>query len=108
MSITASPRRRLGAHSVPPALAAALALFLAVCAAPPAAADDIVDDPPVLVTAAVLDGKPIDGIPAGPMVDGGYHVHSHLTLYIDGMEQWVPAGVGVTRPLVLDPTAPTR
>jgi hypothetical protein len=106
MSFTESPRRRLGARAVLPALAAALALFLGVYAAPPAAADDIVDDAPVLVTAAILDGKPIDGIPAGPMVDGGYHVHAHLTLYIDGREQWVPAGVGVTRPLVLDPDRP--
>jgi hypothetical protein len=98
-----TPRRAAGLPAtLAPALAAAL--FLAVCGAPLAAADEIVDDPPVLVTAAVLDGKPVDGVPAGAMVSGGFHVHSHLTLYIDGMEQWVPAGVGVLRPVVLDPT----
>ncbi|MBS2535691.1 hypothetical protein KGQ20_23290, partial [Catenulispora sp. NF23] len=98
-----SPRRRLGALGTLAALSA-LALFTGLCGAPAAAADNpIVDDPPVLATAAVLDGKPIDGIPAGPMVAGGYHVHSHLTLYVDGTEHWVPAGVGVTRPIVLDP-----
>ncbi|MEY9862388.1 hypothetical protein ABH935_008033 [Catenulispora sp. GAS73] len=105
MSHTQSPRRRLGALATLAALAA-LALSIGFCGAPMAAADEIVDDPPVLATAAVLDGKPVDGIPAGPMVAGGYHVHSHLTLYINGMEQWVPAGVGVTRPVVLDPTRP--
>lgn len=88
---------------------AALALFLSLCGASTAAADptdQIVDDPPVLATAAVLDGTPVDGIAAGPMVSGGYHVHTHLTLYVDGTERWVPAGVGVVRPVVLDPTRP--
>ena len=99
------PRRRPG---TPAALAglAALALSGGFCGAAMAAVDAIVDDPPVLAAAAVLDGRPIDGIPAGPMVAGGYHVHAHLTLYIDGGERWVPAGVGVTRPVVLDPTRP--
>ena len=32
------------------------------------------------------------------MVAGGYHVHAHLTLYVDGMEMWVPAGVGGPAP----------
>ncbi|NUR62981.1 MAG: hypothetical protein HOV87_30650 [Catenulispora sp.] len=72
-------------------------------AAADAPGDTIVDDPPVLATAAVRTGAPIDGIPSGPMVSGGFHIHAHLTLYIDGKEMWVPAGVGVTRPLVLDP-----
>jgi hypothetical protein len=102
---TQSPRRRLGALATLAALAA-LALSIGFCGAPMAAADEIVDDPPVLATAAILDGSPVDGIPAGAMVPGGYHVHAHLTLYINGMEQWVPAGVGVTRPVVLDPTRP--
>jgi len=48
----------------------------------------------------------LDGIPAGPMVAGGYHVHAHLTLYVDGTEMWVPAGVGVLHPVVLDPDHP--
>ena len=87
-----------------PTLAAALALLIGFIGVPLAAADEIVDDPPVLATAAIPDGNPIDGIPSGPMVAGGYHVHAHLTLYVDGTEMWVPAGVGVTRPLVLDPT----
>jgi hypothetical protein len=103
-----SPRRRPRAL-VALAAAAALALFAAFCGADTAAADppptdQIVDDPPVLATAAVLDGTPIDGLSAGPMVSGGYHVHTHVTLYVDGTEHWIPAGVGVTRPVLLDPT----
>lgn len=92
------------------ATATALALLLGFCGASTAAADpgnttdQIADDPPVLATAQVLDGSPVDGIPSGPMVAGGYHVHAHLTLYVDGVEYWVPAGVGVMRPVVLDPT----
>jgi hypothetical protein len=105
-----SPRPRPRALAIGAALAA-LALSVGVCGASAAAADpvptdQIVDDPPVLVTAPVLDGTPIDGIPAGPMVPGGYHVHAHLTLYVDGREMWIPAGVGVTRPVLLDPTRP--
>lgn len=106
MRHTQSPQHRPGARALLPALAAALAPLVGFLGAPLAAADDIVDDPPVLVTAAVRDGRPIDGIPAGPMVPGGYHVHAHLTLYVDGMEMWVPAGVGVLRPVVLDPDHP--
>src|SRR6185437_13742804 len=106
MRHTPSPRRRLGARALVPALAAAPALLVGFLSAPLAAADDIVDDPPVLVSAAIRDGKPIDGIPAGPMVAGGYHVHAHLTLYVDGTEMWVPAGVGVLHPVVLDPDHP--
>lgn len=102
MSHTQSPRRRLGTL----AALAALALFTGFCGAPAASADEIVDDPPVLASAAVLDGSPVDGIPAGPMTADGYHVHAHLTLYVNGTEKWVPAGVGVVRPIVLDPTRP--
>ena len=103
-----SPRRRprtFAALATP----AAMALAIGFCGAPRAAADptdQIVDDPPVLAGAAVLDGTPVDGIQAGPMVAGGYHVHAHLTLYVDGTEMWVPAGVGVTRPVLLDPQRP--
>jgi hypothetical protein len=104
-------RRRRPRTSSSWAALAALALFLGFCGAPAAAADPaptptdrIVDDAPVLATAAVLDGAPVDGIPAGSMVSGGYHVHAHLTLYVNGTEMWVPAGVGVQRPVLLDPT----
>lgn len=102
MSHSQSPPRRPGALAGLAAVAA-LALSIGLPGVPRAAADEIEDDPPVLATAAILDGSPVDGIPSGPMVNHGYHVHSHLTLYIYGHEQWVPAGVGVTRPLVLDP-----
>jgi len=113
MRHTQSPRRRLGALAV----LSALALFFGLCGASASAADQdqgpgqsqdqdqnrIVDDPPVLATAAVLGGAPVDGILAGPMVAGGFHIHAHLRLYVNGVEHWVPAGVGVTRPVVLDP-----
>lgn len=60
----------------------------------------------MLATAKVRDGTPVDGIPAGPMVAGGYHIHAHLAMYVNGVSAWVPAGVGVTRPLVLDRDRP--
>ena len=107
-------RHRLPPRSRTAALAAGLMLALLGGAAGAAAdaapaggpGDTIVDDPPVLATAAVRSGAPIDGIPSGAMVKGGFHIHAHLTLYINGKEMWVPAGVGVTQPLVLDPDRP--
>lgn len=95
---------RLLPRSRTPLLAAGVGLALLGGAAVAAADSDvIVDDPPVLATAAVRDGTPVDGIPAGPMVAGGYHIHAHLNVFVDGTGVWVPAGVGVTRPIVLDP-----
>ncbi|GAA1975408.1 hypothetical protein GCM10009838_39480 [Catenulispora subtropica] len=61
------------------------------------------DGPLVLAPAAVRDGTPVDGIPPGPMVEGGYHIHAHLAVFVNGVQAWIPAGVGVTRPLELDP-----
>jgi len=63
----------------------------------------ILDSPLVLAPAAVRDGTPVDGIPAGDMVSTGYHIHAHLTMFVNGVMAWVPAGIGVTRPVVLDP-----
>ncbi|GAA2019612.1 hypothetical protein GCM10009839_15150 [Catenulispora yoronensis] len=100
------PFRRVGIRTAGPVLSAVLGTLAALCGAPGAAADDgpgFADDQPVLATATVRDGTPVDGIPSGPMVSGGYHVHAHLTLFINGVEAWLPAGVGVQRPIKLDP-----
>jgi len=94
-------RRRFGLQ------AGVLAVTL-FCGAASAAADEVdqlVGSPRVLAPAAILNGNPIDGIPSGPMVGGGYHVHSHLRLFVNGTQRWIPAGIGVTRPLVLDPSS---
>lgn len=86
--------------------AAVLLVALSGGAVPAAADAGIIDDPLVLATAAVWDGTPVDEIPAGPMVAGGFHIHAHLSIFVDGVQAWVPAGVGVTRPIVLDPARP--
>ena len=58
---------------------------------------------PVLAPAAVLPGTPIDGIGSGAMEEHVFHTHAHLAIYVDGVLKWLPHGVGIVGPIVLDP-----
>jgi hypothetical protein len=84
-----------------PALAGAALAVVALFPSPSAA-----DEPqpgPVLAPATVLPGTPIDGIGSGSMEEHVFHIHAHLAIYVDGVLKWLPHGIGVVGPLVLDP-----
>jgi hypothetical protein len=67
-----------------------------------------------LVTVAVISlaggrttAQPVRGMATGAVVDGiacqtseqvAYHIHTHLTIYVSGVRQVVPAGVGIPGP----------
>lgn len=46
-------------------------------------------------------GLPVDGVECGSPVDT-YHVHSHLSIFVDGQARAVPANVGLIDTPVLD------
>ena len=53
------------------------------------------DDTPAPTAALGGHGQPVDGIACGPeRID--YHIHAHLTLYVDGQSVPVPAKIGIT------------
>jgi hypothetical protein len=46
-------------------------------------------------------GLPVQGVPCGAPVDT-YHVHSHLSIFVDGQAMAVPANIGLIDTAVLD------
>lgn len=49
-------------------------------------------------------GQPVDGISCSANEQVAYHVHTHLSVYVDGQLRPIPAGVGIVSP-VPTPTA---
>ena len=47
-------------------------------------------------------GKTVDGISSAPSEQLAFHVHSHLAIYVNGVEKNVPYGIGIVPPLTLD------
>lgn len=52
-------------------------------------------------TAAGGQGLPVDGVPCAATVET-YHVHSHLSIFVDGVAQAVPANIGIVDTALLD------
>lgn len=51
---------------------------------------------PVLAgSSAGTAGQAIDGIDCDAHEQSAYHVHAHLTIFVDGQQRQVPAGVGI-------------
>ena len=40
-------------------------------------------------------GQPIDGISCSPGEKTLFHIHTHLTIFVDGVAKQVPAGIGI-------------
>ncbi len=38
---------------------------------------------------------PINGVTCDTMEQGGYHIHAHLTIYVNGQHVTVPKGIGI-------------
>lgn len=47
-------------------------------------------------------GQPIDGIACSVGEQVAFHVHAHLTLFVNGVSQKVPAAVGIADPQAQD------
>ncbi|GAA1965585.1 hypothetical protein [Catenulispora subtropica] len=54
--------------------------------------------PTVLAPAQAQKGDPVDGIQSGSMEQLAFHIHAHLSIYVDGQARAVPYGIGVIPP----------
>jgi hypothetical protein len=46
----------------------------------------------------------VDGISAAPLEQLAFHIHAHLTVFVDGAPRLIPYGVGIAPPLEVEPT----
>jgi hypothetical protein len=56
--------------------------------------------PPLAPTGSPAPGGSIDGIQCGPTEQLVFHIHVRLTIFVNGHERSVPAGVGFSKPQV--------
>ncbi len=107
-------RRRMLAWGLAGGLAAALAgalVWAGVTSAGSAAGQDAADaaavgqTPPGSLAPAWtgLHGQVIEGVGANEMEQLAYHIHAHLTIYVDGKHMLIPWGVGIVRPWATEP-----
>ena len=45
------------------------------------------------------DGQPIDGIQCSADEQVAYHIHTHLTVYVNGVLRPIPPGIGIVAPI---------
>jgi hypothetical protein len=51
--------------------------------------------PPLASTATVATGKPVDGISCDTSEQLVFHIHAHLTVFVNGAARQVPAAIGI-------------
>jgi hypothetical protein len=51
--------------------------------------------PPLAGTAAKATGKTVDGIGCSTSEQTLFHIHAHLTIFVNGTARQVPAGIGI-------------
>jgi hypothetical protein len=60
---------------------------------------------PALAPARYLNpGETLDGINCGPVEMLSYHIHAHLTIFVEGSARQVPYGIGIAPPRQLEST----
>jgi hypothetical protein len=50
-------------------------------------------------------GRSVDGIACGPTEQLAFHIHAHLTIFVNGSARVVPPGVGIAPPLDVQTTS---
>ncbi len=107
MHLTPISRRRL----IPASLLAMLVIVAGLAAwlsargpqaASPGPEGVAVQEVPPLAPAGAASGAPIDGITCRGIgaQTVTYHVHTMVTIYVDGQPERLPAGIGITKPAV--------
>ena len=51
--------------------------------------------PPLATTLSAVSGQSIDGIQCSSSEQTLFHIHAHLTIFVDGSPRQVPAGIGI-------------
>ena len=54
---------------------------------------------PLAGLSSSVTGQTLDGVQCGSTEQLAYHIHSRLTIYVDGVLKPVPAGVGIIQPV---------
>lgn len=54
---------------------------------------------PLAPASAAATGQTVDGVQCNSMEQAVYHIHTHLTVYVNGTLRPVPPGVGVVEPV---------
>jgi hypothetical protein len=59
-----------------------------------------IPDAPSLAAAGSLQlGQSIDGVSCKPVEQLAFHIHAHLTVFVDGAPRQIPAGIGIAPPV---------
>ncbi|MDQ1379190.1 MAG: hypothetical protein QOE15_3363 [Acidimicrobiaceae bacterium] len=64
----------------------------------------IPDGPPLGLVKTALYGQTIDDIKCEVSEQAVYHIHAHLSVFVDGQPRQVPYGIGIAPPLQVTPT----
>ena len=51
--------------------------------------------PPLASIATVATGQPVDGISCQTSEQTQFHIHAHLTVFVNGSARQIPAGIGI-------------
>jgi hypothetical protein len=54
---------------------------------------------PLAPASTAADGQTIDGIQCDASEQVAYHIHAHLTVYVNGALRPIPAGIGIVTPV---------
>jgi hypothetical protein len=54
---------------------------------------------PLAQPSGSVAGQTIDGVQCNASEQIAYHVHTHLSVYVDGVQRPVPAGIGMVAPI---------
>jgi hypothetical protein len=89
-----------GTGSTPSLKLAALSTLGTLKPAPPAGAAGpegipVPSAPPLVGTATKATGQKVDGIGCSTSEQTLFHIHAHLTLFVNGSPRQVPAGIGI-------------
>ena len=89
-----------GTGSTPSLKLAALSTLGTLKPAPPAGAAGpegipVPSAPPLVGTATKATGQKVDGIGCSTSEQTLFHIHAHLTLFVNGTARQVPAGIGI-------------
>ncbi len=55
--------------------------------------------PMLASTASAATGQPVDGVECNSTEQVAYHVHTHLSIYVEGVLRPIPAGIGIVSPV---------
>jgi hypothetical protein len=60
--------------------------------------------PPLVAPGNVTEGQTIEGIQCGSTEMLDYHIHAHLTIFVDGAARQIPLGIGIGKPRTVEST----